>query len=314
MGCFHLPVTRLTTIINSLAGQALESFDLATEIPHQAENGRARETTIREFLSQILPSRFAIDTGFVIDGQGHVSKQVDIVVYDSYSFPVIRLGGVPFFPVESVAAVIECKADIASTDRLLGALENIASVKSLDRTNGGLNQVWPTLRRLNPEATQDQVWGGVLGGRSLNVGSYLQTLNTWMATNTRRTTWPNSCTDARNFVLSYVEEVEGHSRTTADVMTASALVPGNGVDESGTALNPLAYMCIKLLTHVRVSPNIAAENVGYLTDLMSPIPGGFINLRDGSDLANEDSQARRAGDVDPYTPAPRGTRIALWVE
>jgi hypothetical protein len=71
----------------------------------------------------------------VVDGVGGKSRQVDIVVYRTGYAPVFQIGGVNHFLVESVAAVLEVKAGITSTAQLGSALENIRSVKALDRTN-----------------------------------------------------------------------------------------------------------------------------------------------------------------------------------
>ena len=129
-----------------------------------------REAAIRSFLADILPPDFGIDTGFVIDALGGISKQVDIVVYWKSRYPVLEVGGVKHFMIESVAAVFEIKADIGSEAVLKEALENIASVKGLDRTGEGRNRVMDAHPRpLDPLQTQDQVFGGIVTGHSMTV-------------------------------------------------------------------------------------------------------------------------------------------------
>lgn len=270
-------------IIDSLARQAMEAFDLAIRIPHSGENGRAREQAIRDFLERIVPPRFGVDTGFVIDGRGGVSKQIDIVIHEFGRFPILHVGGIQFFMVESVAAVIECKADISSTAYLREALENIASVKRLDRTNGGINQVWPTLRPVYPNDVRDQIWGGVFGGQSLTTEMCLRGIDDWLAQNPRET-WINSYTDARSFALFYMESIDGTPKSTPDLMIAEGLAAGTGVDDAGHSVSPLTSMCVKLLSHLRLVPQIAFQDRGYFVDMMIPVGEGHISFDyDGSD-------------------------------
>jgi hypothetical protein len=63
---------------------------LAKVLPHRGERGSNIEEYVRQLLRRILPTRFAVGTGFVIgsksDGTGHAhSSQTDIVVYDQCS-------------------------------------------------------------------------------------------------------------------------------------------------------------------------------------------------------------------------------------
>ena len=70
----------LPRILDFLANQAIEAFDLGGSIDHPGENGRAREAAIRSFLADILPPDFGIDTGFVIDALG--GKRVTVRTLD----------------------------------------------------------------------------------------------------------------------------------------------------------------------------------------------------------------------------------------
>ncbi len=89
--------------------------------------------------SRVDRSQGVRPTGFVIDGSGSVSGQVDLVLYRNDYYPIFEIGGVKHFPVESVVAVFEIKASTDSKNKLQGALDQIESVKALDRTGGGTN-------------------------------------------------------------------------------------------------------------------------------------------------------------------------------
>jgi hypothetical protein len=52
-------------------------------VPHPGEKGGIRERRVADFLSNILPKRFGIGTGHIIDPRGQVSGQTDIVIYDA---------------------------------------------------------------------------------------------------------------------------------------------------------------------------------------------------------------------------------------
>ena len=68
-------------IVESLDKEVRNQLELASAISHPGESGRARENVIAAFLRKLVPKSFGIDTGFVIDSQGQVSRQVDIVLY-----------------------------------------------------------------------------------------------------------------------------------------------------------------------------------------------------------------------------------------
>jgi hypothetical protein len=119
---------------------AIAALDaIGATVKHPGESGRARERVLSDYLSQFIPAAYGIDTGFVIDSTGAISKQIDMVIYRRDYHPVLRVGGLPFFMVESVVVVAEIKASMGTSRDLLTALENVASVKQLDRTAGGSN-------------------------------------------------------------------------------------------------------------------------------------------------------------------------------
>jgi hypothetical protein len=98
---------------------------------HPGEYGGIIENAVAELLRNLLPDAFSIGTGFVIDSEGHRSRQSDIVIYDSLSsFDLFGYGGRFLFPVECVYATVEVKKtlDKSTVDQ---ACQNIASIKQL---------------------------------------------------------------------------------------------------------------------------------------------------------------------------------------
>ncbi len=104
-------------------------------IPHNGEMGEAAEESWRKWLRTYLPGRYAVDKAFVVDCDGNISGQIDIVVYDrQYSYFVFEQEQVKFVPAESVYAVIEAKQDLTKT-HLDYAGDKAESVRRLKRTS-----------------------------------------------------------------------------------------------------------------------------------------------------------------------------------
>ncbi len=79
---------------------------------HHYELGSHREILFRNFLRNYLPNHWEVSTGFII-GNGKVSKQQDVIIWDSSShMPFLREGEFVIVPKESVMAMIEVKTTI----------------------------------------------------------------------------------------------------------------------------------------------------------------------------------------------------------
>ncbi len=104
-------------------------------ISHPAEKGQATEEQWRGLLRAYLPSRYHVDKGFIIDADGNMSDQSDVVVFDRQYSPILfQSGGVLYIPAESVYAVFEVKQDL-SKGHLEYTGRKLASVRSLRRTS-----------------------------------------------------------------------------------------------------------------------------------------------------------------------------------
>jgi hypothetical protein len=206
----NLPVPG--TILRALARETLERLRLAQLIEHPGESGRAREQILTAFIEQLIPSSFGVSTGFVVDAVGGKSRQLDVVVYRTDYAPVFEIGGVKHFLVESVVAVVQVKAGITSTAELEAALENIRSVKALDRTNRNRNyRLIGDMRLLDdpwggkadPEEFYHQVFGAIVTERSLSQDTFVDRYLAWLRAHPRRE-WPNLYVDANDFVAGYL--------------------------------------------------------------------------------------------------------------
>ena len=97
--------------------------------------GDATEDGWRDMLGDFLPGRYGVDSGKVIDSQGHQSEQIDIIVHDTYYSPLMfSIGDAKFVPVESVYAVLEVRQTL-NKGNLDYAAQKAESVRRLHRTS-----------------------------------------------------------------------------------------------------------------------------------------------------------------------------------
>ncbi|MCH8994144.1 MAG: hypothetical protein IH959_04155 [Chloroflexi bacterium] len=148
----------------------------------------------------------------MIDVHGAESSQTDIIIYDRHVASIFEIGGVQFFPCETVIAVGEVKSQIDSAHDLKDALEKIRSVKTLDRSNEGTNELvtGPGISlegvQFDPMTThRDQILGFAFTGGSLRQDAIVKELLLWNATHAR-TEWLNLYCDYTRFLFSYEGE------------------------------------------------------------------------------------------------------------
>ncbi len=104
-------------------------------IEHPGEKGAATETSWRKLFETYLPSRYQVDTGFLIDADGTTSDQQDVVVFDrQYSPMLFNDDGVHYMPAESAYAVFEVRQEL-DKENVEYAGHKIATVRNLRRTS-----------------------------------------------------------------------------------------------------------------------------------------------------------------------------------
>jgi hypothetical protein len=80
---------------------------------HSSTIGLLTEEILRTFLKNYLPKRVTVEQGFVRSKTGRLSKQCDIIIYDSHNYaPFYRINDVVVVPVDSVIAIIEVKTTL----------------------------------------------------------------------------------------------------------------------------------------------------------------------------------------------------------
>ncbi len=116
-------------------------------ISHSGEKGRSVEVATMAMLRDFLPGEYGLSTGFVAyhdegcltDGTYdqskddlHITKQIDIIIYDSLRCgSIVRLGACDVFPLESVYAYVEVKTSITSKSDLVELFQQSERLRGL---------------------------------------------------------------------------------------------------------------------------------------------------------------------------------------
>lgn len=103
-------------------------------IGHAPTMGDEAEAEWIELFQHFLPKRYQADKAFVVDSNGTISEQMDVVVFDrQYSPFMAKLKKANYVPAESVYAVLEAKQDLTA-EHIEYAGKKAASVRNLHRT------------------------------------------------------------------------------------------------------------------------------------------------------------------------------------
>ena len=113
-------------------------------IDHAGTKGDSLENVWIKWLREYLPNRYCVDKAIVVDSDGQLSHQLDLVIYDQQYTPfVFNQNGVLYIPAEGVYAVFEVKPDLngsaSNKDGSISYIEyagkKIESVRMLKRTS-----------------------------------------------------------------------------------------------------------------------------------------------------------------------------------
>lgn len=259
-----MPADIVRQILEAANREVLNQLDLARAVKHPGESGRAREQVLAAYLRRVIPADIGIDTGFVIDAQGGMSRQIDIVLYRTGYHPVFEIGGIKHFMVEGVLAVLENKASIATRDALSAAFANVASVKALDRSNAGKNYTLSGLGR-GPQVDRDnfehQIFGAIVTESSLARDTLRTEWLGFVSKNEDRRLWPNFYADVRGFSGSYMDSLDPAHAT---VIAAKAIALALTDPADSTVVAPLLELTFELVNYIRIAAHIDFSPRDYL--------------------------------------------------
>jgi Domain of unknown function (DUF6602) len=113
-------------------------------ISHPTAKGDASELDWLRMLQQ-LPSRYQPAKAFVLDAEGELSDQIDVVIYDrQYSPLLFERAGTCYIPAESVYAVFEVRQELSAAN-IAYTGGKAASVRRLTRTSAPISWAAGTL-------------------------------------------------------------------------------------------------------------------------------------------------------------------------
>ena len=196
----------LKELFGSMQHEMLASLQVNREfISHLGSMGDATEERWIEFLNTYLPDRYDVDKAIVIDAQGNVSDQIDIVVYDNLYTPFIfNKDGFKYVPAESVYAVFEVKQDLEGNIEY--AADKVESVRRLQRTSVDM----VSSGRVTKARLLTKIIGGILTttnsiAKQETIESHLRALKGY------RTLDMGCCVASGSFFVDYEEiDVERH--------------------------------------------------------------------------------------------------------
>lgn len=97
---------------------------------HNPTTGALAEAILRQFLQEHLPKAVSVEQGFIVDQNGELSRQCDILIYDSQRYaPFYRAEGIVVVQAEAVIAIVEVKTSINKS----GFSDVIKYFKSFDK-------------------------------------------------------------------------------------------------------------------------------------------------------------------------------------
>lgn len=128
-------------LFSGLQNQMVAQLNTNREfILHPGSKGDSLENVWIEWLRKYLPNRYCVDKAIIIDSNGDLSNQIDLVIYDQQYTPfVLTQNGVHYIPAEGVYAVFEVKPDFQGKVEEHNFFEytgiKIESVRRLKRTS-----------------------------------------------------------------------------------------------------------------------------------------------------------------------------------
>ena len=95
---------------------------------HPSGIGDRREEIVRDVLSDVLPPRFELRKGKIVDSQGKLSREFDVIISERADVvPPMLIAGRHVVPVETVYGVIEVKSSLTKEgyDSFTGAVTEL---------------------------------------------------------------------------------------------------------------------------------------------------------------------------------------------
>ncbi|WP_110513207.1 DUF6602 domain-containing protein [Herpetosiphon llansteffanensis] len=116
-------------------GMIIDNFDAGSGI----------EDILRDELREILPHRYTVTTGTIVDRKGNTAGDCDIIIFNDHWFPSVKPGAIPtsrktFFPIDGAYAIIEVKQAL-DYEILDEAMKKLVICNRLERPHTNANRI-----------------------------------------------------------------------------------------------------------------------------------------------------------------------------
>jgi hypothetical protein len=125
----------LAELFRRVQREMLAQLSVGRMFEHASSAGAATERHWLALFRRYLPQRYRAAPAFVIDAQGHRSRQIDLAIFDNLYSPALfpDVAGL-HLPAECVYAVFEIKPTF-SRQWIREAMDKAATVRALSRTS-----------------------------------------------------------------------------------------------------------------------------------------------------------------------------------
>ena len=154
-----------------MAKNLMTEFQEVTEpLEHNGVKGSLREEILTKCLKELLPQKYSVGSGIIVDADQTQSRQQDFFIYDAFDSTVfLKRSSYQVVPIESVYATVEIKSSL-NKNELEKCVKNIQSVKKLKLTPAGTRHWTPP--------TENQVMGMVFAYTSdISLETVIKNLN-----------------------------------------------------------------------------------------------------------------------------------------
>ncbi len=118
--------------LEKLINDRLDRSKDAADLQHPGLVGSLRENLLSSLLQELLPEGHYIGTGKICDQDGHLSKQLDVIIFDKRGLPPYLYSEKEgIFPIHGVSYAFEVKS-VSSKKNINDALEKAKSVRLLN--------------------------------------------------------------------------------------------------------------------------------------------------------------------------------------
>jgi hypothetical protein len=131
-------------------------------LAHPGAKGSVTESEWTALLAAYLPRRYVVSKGFVVDVEGCISNEIDIIVHDRHFSPLLfHHAETCYVPAESVYGIFEVKQEL-NPENIRYAGQKAASVRVLSRTSTAIPHAGG---RFTPREAPE-ILGGILTSAS----------------------------------------------------------------------------------------------------------------------------------------------------